>query len=74
MHLPNKMLGADALNTLVAWVRRVRDLVANWFARGTRAAERKKTQRRDTDQRLRREAGRESTREAGHESTDGDRT
>jgi hypothetical protein len=56
-----KMLGGNVLPTLAVWMRRIRDRVADWLARSTRKAERKKTQRRDTDQRLRREDKRVNT-------------
>jgi hypothetical protein len=56
-----KMIGAHALSTFVGWLRAVRNSLAEWLSRGTRKAERKKTQRRDTDQRLRREGRGEST-------------
>ena len=51
----NNMVGTDAFNTLVAWMRATRDVLAGWFARRARVAERKKERRRETDQRLRRE-------------------
>jgi hypothetical protein len=50
------MVGTDALNTLVAWMRGITDVLARWFARGARVAAKKKEQRRETDQRLRRES------------------
>jgi hypothetical protein len=51
----NKMVGTDALNTLVCWMRGIRDEFARWIASRARVAEKKKEQRRETDQRLRRE-------------------
>jgi hypothetical protein len=53
------MVGTDALNTLVGLMRAIRDVLAGWFARDTRAAARKKEQRREIDQRLRRDDHRE---------------
>jgi hypothetical protein len=53
------MVATDALNTLVGWIRAIRNVLAGWFARDTRAAARKKEQRRETDQRLRRDDHRE---------------
>jgi hypothetical protein len=54
------MVGSDALNTLVGWMRGIRDVLARWVASGARLAAKNKEQRRETDQRLRRDDRREN--------------